>query len=83
MQEAEIVEDTTLADLVDLTQHNDDIIEDALEDALADLNEGEGGSTDDTEDETESGLLPFVSPALTIALIAIAGLVASLQGRKD
>ena len=83
VQEAEIVEDTTLADLVDLTQHNDDIIEDALEDALADLNEGEGGSTDETEDETESGLLPFVSPALTIALIAIAGLVASLQGRKD
>ena len=83
VQEAEIVEDTTLADLVDLTQHNDDIIEDALEDALADLNDGEGGSTDETEDETESGLLPFVSPALTIALIAIAGLVASLQGRKD
>ena len=43
-----------MADLVDLTQHNDDIIEDALEDALADLNEGEGGSTEETDDETET-----------------------------
>ena len=81
MQEAEIVEDTTLSDLVDLTQHNDDIIEDALEEALAEY--GDGGSSDETEEETEGGLLPFVSPVLTIALIAIAGLVASIQGRKD
>lgn len=81
VQEAEIVEDTTLSDLVDLTQHNDDIIEDALEEALAEY--GDGGSSDETEEETEGGLLPFVSPVLTIALIAIAGLVASLQGRKD
>ena len=83
VQEAEIVEDTTLSDLVDLTQHNDDIIEDALEEALAEYGDGEGGSSDETEEETEGGLLPFVSPVLTIALIAIAGLVASLQGRKD
>tara|TARA_B100000282_G_scaffold293468_1_gene268843 strand:+ start:1101 stop:3356 length:2256 start_codon:yes stop_codon:yes gene_type:complete len=83
VQEAEIVEDTTLSDLVDLTQHNDDIIEDALEEALAEYGDGEGGSAEETEEETESGLLPFVSPVLTIALIAIAGLVASLQSRKD
>ena len=83
VQEAEIVEDTTLSDLVDLTQHNDDIIEDALEDAIAEYGDGEDGSSEDTEEETEGGLLPFVSPVLTIALIAIAGLVASLQGRKD
>ena len=83
VQEAEIVEDTTLTDLVDLTQHNDDIIEDALEEALAEYGDGEGGSGEESEEETEGGLLPFVSPVLTIALIAIAGLVASLQGRKD
>ena len=83
VQEAEIVEDTTLSDLVDLTQHNDDIIEDALEEALAEYGDGEGGSSEGTEEETEGGLLPFVSPVFTIALIAIAGLVASLQGRKD
>ena len=41
VQEAEIVEDTTLTDLVDLTQHNDDIIEDALEEALAEYGDGE------------------------------------------
>ena len=72
-----------MSDLVDLTQHNDDIIEDALEEALAEYGDGEGGSAEETEEETESGLLPFVSPVLTIALIAIAGLVASLQSRKD
>ena len=83
VQEAEIVEDTTLTDLVDLTQHNDDIIEDALEEALAEYGDGEGGSGEESEEETEGGLLPFVSPVLTIALIAIAGLVASIQGRKD
>ena len=81
VQEAEIEEDTTLADLVDLTQHNDDIIEDAIEEAIAEYGDG-GGSTDE-ETSSEDGLLPFVSPVLTIALIAIAGLVASLQGRKD
>ncbi|MGB2478820.1 MAG: hypothetical protein ACPID5_03705, partial [Candidatus Poseidoniaceae archaeon] len=83
VQEAEIVDDTTLSDLVDLTQHNDDIIEDALEEALAEYGSGEDGSSEETEEETEGGLLPFVSPVLTIALIAIAGLVASLQGRKN
>ena len=83
VQEAEIVEDTTLSDLVDLTQHNDELIEDALEDALAEYNDGEGGAGEAAEEATEGGLLPFVSPVLTIALIAIAGLVASLQGRKD
>ena len=77
---------TTLADLVDLSQHNDDVIEDALEDALAEYDNGDGGSEtteEETAEETEGGLLPFVSPVFTIAMIAIAGLVASLQGRKD
>ena len=81
-QEAEIEDDTTLEDLVDLTQHNDDIIEDALEEALGESGGGEG-TAEETEEETEGGLLPFISPVLTIALIAIAGLVASIQGRKD
>ena len=81
-QEAEIEEDSTLEDLVDLTLHNDDIIDDAVEDAIAEYNEDEE-SGEGTEDETEGGLLPFISPALTIAMIAVAGLVASIKSRKD
>ena len=84
VQEAEIEDDSTLEDLVDLTQHNDDIIEDALEEAIAEYgDEGSGDSAEETEDDTEGGLLPFISPALTIAMIAVAGLVASLNSRKD
>ena len=88
-QEAEIEDDTTLEDLVDLSQHNDDIIEDAIEESLADNDPEAGGPTEssgDTEAEgsdDEDGLLPFISPALTIAMIEIAGIVASLRTRKD
>ena len=88
-QEAEIIDDSTLEDLVDLSQHNDELIEDAIEDSLADNSpeaggptEGEGDGTAEGADE-ESGLLPFISPAFTIAMFAAAGLVASLRSRKD
>ena len=80
-QEAEIEDDSTLEDLVDLTQHNDEIIEEAIEEATSDYN-----NDDSTEEETEEaagGLLPFISPVLTIAMFAAAGLVASLKNRKD
>ena len=83
-QEAEIEDDSTFEDLVDLTQHNDDIIDDAVEEAIADYNDGDSGdSGEETEDDTEGGLLPFISPVLTMAMIAVAGLVASLKSRKD
>ena len=82
-QEAEIEDDSTLADLVDLTQHNDDIIDDAVEDAVAEYDLDGTGEDEESEDDTEGGLLPFISPALTIVLIAAAGIVASLNGRKD
>ena len=84
-QEAEIEDDSTFEDLVDLTQHNDEIIDDAVEEAIADYNDdGESGeSGEETEDDTEGGLLPFISPVLTMAMIAVAGLVASLKSRKD
>jgi len=84
VQEAEIEDDSTFEDLVDLTQHNDDIIEDAIEEAIADYNDGDSeDSGEETEDDTEGGLLPFISPVLTMAMIAVAGLVASLKSRKD
>ena len=69
--------------------HNDELIEDAIEESLADNSpeaggptEGEGDGTAEGADE-ESGLLPFISPAFTIAMFAAAGLVASLRSRKD
>tara|TARA_X000001036_G_scaffold228434_1_gene213533 strand:- start:1327 stop:3759 length:2433 start_codon:yes stop_codon:yes gene_type:complete len=80
-QEADIEDDSTLEDLVDLTAHNDQIIEDAIEDSLADNNAESGG--EDTDDDSEDGLLPFMSPVLTLSMIAIAGLVASLRSRKE
>jgi len=87
-QEAEIEDDSTLADLVDLSQHNDEIIEDAIEESLSDNSpeaggpENSGEEGEDTEEEA-AGLLPFISPAFTIAMFAAAGLVASLRSRKD
>ena len=89
-QEADIQSDSTLEDLVDLSAHNDDIIEDAIEESLADNSPEAGGpsvsdnSGDGTAEAAEDeGLLPFISPVLTIAMIAIAGIVASLRIRKD
>ena len=85
-QEAAIEDDSTLEDLVDLTAHNDDIIDDAIEESLADNDPEAGGpaagSGDSTEDADE-GLLPFISPVLTISMIAVAGLVVSLRTRKE
>jgi len=82
-QEAEIEDDSTLEDLVDLTQHNDEVIEQAIEESLEeDDNDGSGDGSGDGE-EADDGLLPFISPTLTIAMIAVAGLVASLRERKD
>ena len=88
-QEADIQSDSTLEDLVDLSAHNDDIIEDAIEESLADNSPEAGGpsasdnSGDGTTEAEDEGLLPFISPVLTIAMIAIAGIVASLRIRKD
>ena len=84
-QEADIEDDTSLTDLVDLTEHNDDIITDAIQESIADYGPEAGGpgSVSGDEDADDSGLLPFISPAFTIAIIAIAGLVASMRNRKD
>ena len=85
--EADIEFDTTLEDLVDLSQHNDALIETAIEESLADNGpeaggpaEGEGNTT--TED-VKDGLLPFISPVMTMSMIAVAGLVATLRTRKE
>ena len=89
-QEAEIEADSTLADLVDLSTHNDDLIEEAIEEALSDNSpeaggpaDGSGTATNADADAADEGLLPFISPVLTITMIAVAGLVASLRTRKE
>tara|TARA_B110000196_G_scaffold51039_1_gene41779 strand:- start:93 stop:1058 length:966 start_codon:yes stop_codon:yes gene_type:complete len=85
-QETQMETDTTLEDLVDISQHNDEIIEDAIEESLSD-NSPEAGGPADTgaadDEEADGGLLPFISPVLTISMIAVAGLVASLRTRKE
>jgi hypothetical protein len=86
-QEADIADDSTLEDLVDLSQHNNDFIEEAIEESLQDNSPEAGGPADGSGDETaaddESGLLPFMSPVLTMTMIAVAGIVASLRSRKE
>jgi len=87
-QEVQMESDTTLEDLVDITQHNDELIEAAIEESLSDNTPEEGGpsetnSTGEADEEADGGLLPFISPVLTISMIAVAGLVASLRTRKE
>jgi len=88
-QEAEMAEDTTLEDLVDISQHNDELIEAAIEESLSDNSPEEGGPSENATGEEEGaddangGLLPFISPVLTISMIAVAGIVASLRTRKE
>ena len=87
VQEADIADDSTLEDLVDLSQHNDQIIEEAIEESLQDNSPEAGGPADGSGDETaadeDSGLLPFMSPVLTMTMIAVAGIVASVRSRKE
>lgn len=87
VQEADIADDSTLEDLVDLSQHNVQIIEEAIEESLQDNSPEAGGPADGSGDETaadeDSGLLPFMSPVLTMTMIAAAGIVASLRSRKE
>jgi hypothetical protein len=87
-QEVQMETDTTLEDLVDISQHNDELIEAAIEESLSDNIPEAGGPTseesgDNTAEAADGGLLPFISPVLTLSMIAVAGLVASLRTRKE
>jgi hypothetical protein len=87
-QEVQMETDTTLEDLVDISQHNDELIEAAIEVSLSDNSPEAGGPTseesgDNTAEAADGGLLPFISPVLTLSMIAVAGLVASLRTRKE
>ncbi len=80
-QETVIDQQTSIEDLVDLTQHDVSDLEEAVGDAF----DESGDQSEGTANETEAGdgLLPFVSPTFTVMVIAIAGLVASLRSREQ
>ncbi len=93
---AEIEDQTDLSDLVDVTQHNtnevdavnDGIDPETLPDEESNTGEnGENGETGETAEEiTEeevSGLLPFLSPITTLAMIALAGMFVTIRSKDE
>ncbi len=85
-QEAAIVDDITIESLVDLTKHNT-----AAVDAVAvgqdptNVDTSDGGNTDTAiavKAVEDKGLLPFISPVATVAMIALAGIFVAVP-RKD
>lgn len=83
-QEASLDQDTTLDALVDLTQHDTSELEEAVGDVFGEDNEENSGENaeEDSEDAAD-GLLPFVSPTLTVVIIALAGIVASSRTKQE
>ena len=78
---AEEIDDMdTLSELVDVTQHETDtkeVIEVVEESGIGDKDKaGDGGSDED------GGLVPFVSPLATIAVIALAGIAVRFNRRE-
>jgi hypothetical protein len=84
-QEAEVIEDQTeLADLVDVTTHNTNEVEA--------VNEGIDPETlpdevipivENLTDADGTGLLPFVSPLMTISMIALAGMFVTIRSKDE
>ena len=89
-EEAEEIEDQTeLADLVDVTQHNTDEV-DAVNEGVDPETLPDSGPSDatiddetDAEDEDASSLLPFLSPVTTLAMIALAGMFVSIRSKDQ
>ena len=92
-QEAEDIQDQTdLSDLVDVTQHNTDEV-DAVNDGVDPSTlPDDTDSTQDDETQEEiaeeseedlSSLLPFLSPATTVAMIALAGMFVSIRSKDE
>ncbi len=93
-EEAEVIEDQTeLADLVDLTTHNTDEVDavnegidpETLPETLPEDPvdpEGTEGETNTTQEEASS-LLPFVSPLMTVSMIALAGMFVTIRSKDE
>ena len=90
-EEAEVIEDQTeLADLVDLTTHNTDEVDavnegidpETLPEDPVDPEGGTEGETNTTQEEASS-LLPFVSPLMTVSMIALAGMFVTIRSKDE
>ena len=91
-QEAEVIEDQTeLADLVDLTTHNTDEVA-AVNEGIdpetlpEDPADSEGSADEETNTTTQdevSSLLPFVSPLMTVSIIALAGMFVTIRSKDE
>jgi hypothetical protein len=86
-QEAAIVDDITIESLVDLTKHNTaavDAVAVGQDPTNVDTSD-DGGNTDTAiavKAVEDKGLLPFISPVATVAMIALAGIFVAVP-RKD
>ncbi|MEZ8112184.1 MAG: low-density lipoprotein receptor class A repeat-containing protein, partial [Candidatus Poseidoniaceae archaeon] len=87
---------TSMADIVDVEEHNlDDIAEDLAEAGIdisdielpqsSTTDDGDGNEAPPTVDEVVDGdgLLPFISPLSVIAIIALAGVVAGSRREEE
>jgi hypothetical protein len=82
-EEAELIEDQTeLVDLVDVTTHNTDEVEAVNEGIDPETLPDDPVVPAETEDETSS-LLPFVSPLMTVSIIALAGMFVTIRSKDE
>lgn len=89
-EEAELIEDQTeLVDLVDVTTHNTDEVEAVNEGIDPETLPDDPVVPAETEDETNttedevSSLLPFVSPLMTVSIIALAGMFVTIRSKDE
>jgi len=76
---AEEIDDMdTISELVDVTQHESDTkeVEEVIEDS------GVGSNDKSSDDSEDGGLVPFISPLATIAVIALAGIAVRLNRQE-
>ena len=88
-EEAEVIEDQTeLADLVDVTTHNTNEVEAVNEgidpETLPDENLDDVTSEEENSTDSDgSNPLPFVSPLMTVSIIALAGMFVTIRSKDE
>ncbi len=84
-EEAEVIEDQTeLADLVDVTSHNTNEVE-AVNEGIdpETLPEDVVPVIQNLTDVDDESLLPFVSPLMTVSMIALAGMFVTIRSKDE